>query len=116
VLYPRATRERVAQTGWVLLHLDDLASDFSAIHRVPDITALSGRAFLRLAHRLTAYQGVMRERFTALMREQEGPPQVPQYGAPQQRPGVTEIPATKAALMSHPDMAGIFSFGSGSGG
>ena len=108
VLFPPPVRERVAQVSWVLAHLDDLASDFSAIHHVPDITALSGRAFLRLAHRLTAYQSVMRERYMALMQEQQG---TPQYGAPQQRQGVTEIPATKAALLSHPDMAGIFSFG-----
>jgi len=105
----------MAQLAWVPEHIDDLASDFSAIHGVRDIASMPGRVFFRLAFRLTAYQGVMRERITSALQEQEGTPQ-PQYGAPRHREGVTEIPATKAALSSHPDMADIFSFGSGSGG
>jgi hypothetical protein len=99
----------------VLGHLDDLASDFSVLHGVRDITTLSGRAFLRLSFRLTAYQGVMRERFTAMVQEQEnGPSQAPavSYPAAQQRPGASVVPATKAALQAEPAFAGIFSFGS----
>ena len=102
----------MAQLAWIPEYLDDLASDFSAIHGIRDIGSIPGRVFFRLAFRLTAYQGVMRERVTALLREQEDG--APQYGS--QRPGVTEIPATKAALSAHPEMAGIFSFGGGSGG
>jgi hypothetical protein len=46
----------------VLAHLDDLQSDFSAIHRIDDMYALDGPTFMRLAFRLPVYQGVMRQR------------------------------------------------------
>ncbi len=47
---------------WVLDHLADLESDFSAFHRVEDITQLDGPRFFRMAYRLSAYQGVMAAR------------------------------------------------------
>ena len=43
----------------MLTHLDDLESDMSVFHRVDDIESLSGPKFLRLAYRITCYQGVM---------------------------------------------------------
>ena len=115
-------------------HLDDVASDFSAIHRVPDITVLDGRSFFRLAHRLTAYRGVMRER--ALAEQEEGAPppaaqQPPQptvapepaapiraarRGAPELLPappasrGATMVPGTKVALQNDEVFRGMFSF------
>ncbi|MDQ3760970.1 MAG: hypothetical protein M3460_04525 [Actinomycetota bacterium] len=46
----------------MLDHLDDLESDFSAIHRVDDIHILDGPRFFRLAYRLGAYSGVMAAR------------------------------------------------------
>lgn len=46
----------------MLAHLDDLRSDFSAIHRIDDMYALSGPDFMRLAYRLPVYQGVMQAR------------------------------------------------------
>lgn len=42
--------------------MDDLESDFSAIHRIDDIYALDGPKFFRLAHRISAYQGVIAAR------------------------------------------------------
>ncbi len=56
---------------WVLDHLDDIASDLSAIHRIDDMYALSSRRFFRLAYRLPAYRGVMRMRVEAA--QAEGP-------------------------------------------
>jgi len=40
--------------------LDDLESDFSAIHRIDDMLAMPAPKFFRLALRLPAYRGVMR--------------------------------------------------------
>lgn len=42
------------------LHLDDVESDMSAIHRIDDIYAMEAGRFFRFARRLPAYQGVMR--------------------------------------------------------
>ena len=122
------------QIGWVIHHLDDLASDFSAIHRVPDIRVLDGRSFFRLAHRLTAYRGVMRERALAEQEEGAPPPVAPPPVAPQQQAapvrtaqvpargmpalldappasrGATMVPATKVALQNDEVFRGMFSF------
>jgi hypothetical protein len=49
---------------WVLDHLDDLDADFLAIYRIDleQDDAISARRYFALAHRLTAYQGVMAAR------------------------------------------------------
>ncbi len=47
---------------WVLDYLDDLESDFSAIHRIEDMYELDGPRFFSLAMRLAAYPGVMQVR------------------------------------------------------
>ena len=107
----------------MLEHLDDLASDFSAIHGVRDVMLLSGPAFFRGATRLPAYRGVMRERLLAEQRDEPAQPQQssraqsyapqPAIGSGPQRDaqGRDVIPATKAAIQGHPELAGIFSFG-----
>lgn len=102
--------DRVVQIGWVLDHLDDLASDFSVFHRVPDITALDGPTFLRLAWRMPAYEGVMRARATVAQEENAGT-------TPQMAPGRREEtnPGTHTALMADPAFAGLFSYGSPGG-
>jgi hypothetical protein len=41
-------------------HLDDLESDFSAIHGVRNMLALPAPQFFRMAERMPAYQGMMR--------------------------------------------------------
>ena len=129
---PKIVRERAAQVGWVIHHLDDVASDFSAIHRVPDITVLDGRSFFRLAHRLTAYRGVMRERALAEQEEGAPPPAAPPQrtvapepaapiraagrGTPELLPapaasrGATMVPGTKVALQNDEVFRGMFSF------
>jgi hypothetical protein len=81
-----------------------VVSDFSAIHHMPDVTVLPARAFLELALRLPAYQGVMRQR-VASAAQAEAP------AAAASRPGVEMVPATKAALQANPAFAGVFSFG-----
>ena len=59
----------------MLDHLDDLASDFSAIHGIRDMLALPGPVFFSLAYRLSAYQGVMALR--AAEQEQDDAPGAP---------------------------------------
>lgn len=44
---------------WVVDHLEDIESDFSAFHRVDDPLSLPGPEFFRKAIRLSAYSGVM---------------------------------------------------------
>lgn len=46
----------------MLEHLEDLRSDFSAIHRVDDMYALDGPTFMQLAYRMPMYPGVMQAR------------------------------------------------------
>lgn len=88
-------------------HLDDLASDFSAIHRVDDILALDGPALFRLAWRISSYQGVMRDYAMAQVAEdQPGQQQAPPYSAPSRN----VVGGSRAELESVPEFAGIFSF------
>lgn len=102
----------MVQVGWVLDHLDDLASDFSVFHRIPDITELDGPTFLRLAWRMPAYEGVMRARTTAAHQENGGA-----GGTPHVAPGRHEEinPGTRTALAADPAFAGLFSYGSPGG-
>jgi hypothetical protein len=44
----------------VIRHLPDIESDLSAVHRIDDMWSLEAGKFFRLAHRLPAYQGVIR--------------------------------------------------------
>jgi hypothetical protein len=103
-------RERIAQVGWVLDHLHDLASDFSVFHQVRDITTLDGPTFCHLAWRLPAYEGVMRAR--ALAEAEAAQPAAPAQHAPQAARRPQEVnPGSRAALMADPAFKGIFSFG-----
>lgn len=89
--------------------MNDLVSDFSAIHRIRDIGTLTGPAFFALAFRLAAYEGVIRARMReATAQEQEGSGQASPH-APQQRR--EKVPATKVALQNTEAFNGIFSFG-----
>lgn len=88
-------------------HLDDLESDFSAIHRVDDIHALDGPRFMRMAWRISTYGGVMAMR----LREQEAeahpavvePRQAP---TPAPRPSATPsgVKPFAAAAATFPDI------------
>lgn len=75
---------------------------------------MPGPRFFRMAHRMPAYRGVMRERVTALAREQEGAqqPSAAAYSPAQASGGGRRVvPGTRAALQADPVMAGVFSFG-----
>jgi hypothetical protein len=94
----------------MLDHLDDIASDMSAFHRIDDVTRLSGPAFFKLAWRLPAYAGVMQSRAVAASREESSPTAPPASGS--YSPGRQQInPGTKASLQADPAFQGIFSFG-----
>lgn len=88
--------------------MDDLVSDFSAIHRIHDLGTLTGPAFFRLAFRLAAYEGVIRARMREARAEQEGPPQPGSPYAPQKPREV--VPASRAALQAHPEFSKLISF------
>ncbi|MGA5820805.1 hypothetical protein ACPC54_23430 [Kitasatospora sp. NPDC094028] len=94
----------------MLDHLDDLASDFNVFHRIPDVTVLDGPAFLRLAWRMTAYEGVMRARAAAT---QHNDPETSPRMAPGRREEIN--PGTRTALMADPAFAGLFSYGDARG-
>lgn len=86
------------------------------MHGIRDITTLDGPAFFKLAYRMTAYRGVMRER--ALLEDQDGTPAARPQAAPEApvpaapRRGERQVvPATKTALQSEAAFNGIFSFG-----
>lgn len=54
---------RIAEVAWVLDHLDDVDADFLAIYGIDlEQADVSARRYFALAHRLTAYQGVMAAR------------------------------------------------------
>jgi hypothetical protein len=94
----------------VLDHLDDLASDFSAIHRVDDMLALDGPTFMRLAYRIGCYQGVLQVAVRAEGAQGAAQPQPqsqqPLYGAPSR----TMHGGSRAELQAVPEFSGIFSF------
>ena len=53
-------------------YLEDLRSDFRAIHRVDEIELLEARVFAQLAIRCAAYDGVITARIEALQAAEEG--------------------------------------------
>jgi len=48
------------QILWVLDFLPDLASDFSAIHRISDMYSLPSSLFFNFATRMSCYKGVIK--------------------------------------------------------
>lgn len=88
--------------------LPDIESDMSVFHRIDDIYSMPGPKFFRLAWRLAAYQGCMRDNaITAARRLQaEGPLQLPATTP-------AAAPATRAVIGANREFAGIFSFGNG---
>lgn len=58
-----AFADRLAQVIWVLDHQADIDADFLAIYHIDLLEQeISAPRYLALAHRLTAYQGVMAAR------------------------------------------------------
>ena len=65
--------DRLAEVMWVIDHEADIDADFLAIYGIDlEQVDISGRRYLALAHRLTAYQGVMAARVEE-EREQQQP-------------------------------------------
>ena len=92
----------------MIWHLDDLVSDFSAIHRISDITAMPGPGFFRAAWRLAAYQGVIAAR---AHEAREGQPDSSPSSTPvAARRDRVEVPATKAAIGLDPVLSKVISF------
>lgn len=72
--WTEAVTDRLSQIGWVLDHLDDLDADFLAIYGIDlDRDEISARRYFALAHRLTAYTGVMAARAEAEREDQPQP-------------------------------------------
>ncbi len=93
-----------------------MASDFSAIHQVRDVTALPGPVFFKFAFRLAAYKSVMRARVEDAIAEETAAGDSPSARQapdvnPASRRGVTHVPATRVALQAHPQLSQIISFG-----
>lgn len=75
-------------------HLDDLDSDFSAIHHV-DMWTLPAPRFFKLAYRIAAYAGVMQARVMAEEKERQEAP----------------VPLTATVLAATPELRGLVDFG-----
>ena len=94
---------------WVLLHLDDLASDLSAIHGIRDMTRLTGPVFFKLAYRIGAYgNGVMCRVAEQLVADAAQRQQA--AAAPIGQPGRVEVPSTPAAIAADPVLSKLVSF------
>lgn len=62
--YAKAVGDRVEELIWVLDHEADIDADFLAIYGIDleQADAMTAPRYFALAHRLTAYQGVMQAR------------------------------------------------------
>lgn len=85
--------------SWVLDHLEDLESDFSAIHGIRDMYSLPGPQFFSLAMRMSAYRGVMAAR-VAEIQERESKKH---KGQPVERKSLSEFKKMRGAdqLLEH---------------
>lgn len=64
---------RMEEIMWTLEYEADIASDLSAFHRIDDPMTLDGPKYFQLAHRLSAYSGVMAARAEKMRQdEREG--------------------------------------------
>lgn len=79
----------------MLDHLDDLVSDFSAIHRIDDIYALGGERFFNLANRVVAYPGVMRIHAEL------------QASAQRAEAGIDRVGGTASEIAASPDLSDL---------
>lgn len=83
----------------------------SVFHRVDDISVMPGRAFFRLAWRLPAYRGVMRERMLARQaQDDDSAAPAPQARYAPYAPPREVNPGTKATIQADPVLAGLISF------
>lgn len=89
--WQQSLAERLHETGWVLSHQEDLDADFLAIYGI-DLwdCDLTGPRYLALAHRLSAYTGVMATRVQEA-EDAASPEPAPQRAAAE--PARTQQPA-----------------------
>ena len=111
--------DRIAEVAWVLDHLDDLDADFLAIYGIDlEQVDISAARYFALAHRLTAYTGVMAARAEAGQERREPrsstPTRTSTPAAPAQRgsSGTTEVSLTAFRAQ----FPGLVSVGGSEGG
>ncbi|TXJ78634.1 hypothetical protein E2C11_16640 [Streptomyces lavendulae] len=108
--------DRIAEVAWVLGHQEDIDADFLAIYGLDlEQVEISSRRYFALAHRLTAYQGVMTARVEE-QRDQHGASSTPtrtRDAPPVQGGGETREVSLTAFRAIFP---GIVSGGSAGGG
>lgn len=95
--WPAVLADRVSQVMWVLDHEADIDADFLAIYGI-DLheQEVTGPRYFALAHRLTAYQGVMAARVDEERDERPAPSTTPtrtSSTAPPARQGDSETSA-----------------------
>jgi hypothetical protein len=96
----------------VISYLDDLASDFSAFHRIDDIEAMDAVRFFKLAVRLPAYAGVLAAR--ALAEQQAAESGSSPSGSPASRSSDDyQVAPTRQAMAADPVLSQVMSFGTG---
>ncbi|MDX2550116.1 hypothetical protein QA860_08360 [Streptomyces stelliscabiei] len=110
-----AIAERTGQIIWVLDHEDDIDADFLAIYHIDlDADEITARRYFALAHRLTAYSGVMAARAEAEREEQQPtrttPTRTSSTLAPERGDGETREVSLTAFRMQFP---GLVSMGGG---
>lgn len=106
--------ERTGQIIWVLDHQDDIDADFLAIYHIDlDEQEIASRRYFALAHRLTAYTGVMAARAEAEREQQPAsstPTRTSSTPAPERADGETREVSLTAFRMQFP---GLVSMGGG---
>lgn len=106
--------DRIAEVMWVLDHEDDIDADFLAIYGIDlDREDIPARRYFALAHRLTAYTGVMAARVEAEREEQQPTSSTPTRTSTTPAPargGETREVSLTAFRMQFP---GIVSMGQG---
>lgn len=110
--------ERLDQIGWVLDHLDDLDADFLAIYGIDlEEREISARRYFTLAHRLTAYQGVMAARAEAEREDQPAASGTPTRTSSTPAPSRGNGEAVELSLTQfRAQFPGLVSMGGGAGG
>jgi hypothetical protein len=111
-----AVADRLAQVIWVLDHEADIDADFLAIYGIDLLEQeVSGPRYLALAHRLTAYQGVMAARVEEEREDRPAPSSTPtrtSSTAPPSRQGAGE--STEVSLTQfRAQFPGLVSVGGG---
>lgn len=76
--------QRLAEVGWMLACLPDIASDLSVFHRIPveEVHRMPAARFFMLAMRLPAYTGAVQARMAKLAAKKTASPAATPHTAP----------------------------------